>query len=424
MLLTSAWALARRTVDHIYISAIDFTDSHSVTDRAQFYKNHDGTPLTAGGGDYPSVEVTNTLGSITTVPYVVYVRDAASGGVLVDITFYNPLLATVTGTWQCLDAEFDRTSCSPTQYDVLGASIDDDSLSIPSHGSVSKTLHLSGLPNVVCDGTFYIDLEADVVKSGSFTHIIAYGGYAGTLFEADASPTGQMATPWAEVLNDSCRFADGCHTTTEDCLDHCTKGLFHSGLFTYNSGGPFHIFYDNTDTANYGKFKLWDMMDFFARHGTYEQADWRDTSSYLLLLTSSLGHDGSLIQGYVTYDSADGMKTNDIEAIGTSTYAPTDWHFHQFFEYDGKVWDACAAQKYALSGRPNLYEEVPVHWDLTDYFQKPDASDFVGLVRGYWDQSVTPNIAIVPGDVSDISHFVLAAVGGPHDNVTLPRGVK
>lgn len=97
----------------LQITIVDFVYSYPVTDGNQFYRNLDGTPQSpaTGNGLYPSHEF-DIQQPIQTVPYVVQRHGIP---MLVEVTFHNTINAAIYGTWSCDSADFNRTSCTPSQ---------------------------------------------------------------------------------------------------------------------------------------------------------------------------------------------------------------------------------------------------------------------------------------------------------------------
>ncbi len=392
-------------VPRLAIRKVDLCDSAPVTDADQFYRLENGQSKPEGDGKYPAVEL--DLGrpvspkDMRVVPLASYPRGDYYA---VDVTWYNPLSYEVSGYWECTGVTFNRTSCTPSvPYEIGHVIYPSDAITIPGTGTATVQVMIGPLPDIVCSGQIDLSFEAYCTPIGGD------GSYSTPLYLTDESPAGFMTTAWHEVLADSCLWADG-KTGKADGLKFCTTGLFNAGKFAYNGGGCFHIELDEND-PKFGYFNLKDI-------GIDNRADCRDTSSYLLLATSSLGHTGGLVQGYVPEGSS-GLRaiwTNPIRAIGSSgSYSPIGWNYHQVFVESGQVYDACAALERDPSGA--LFQNVPTgQWSLSAWWQTQVQSSYYGLVNGYYD----PHPAAVVDRLFDTA---LAWV--PRSNtVSVLQGVK
>ncbi len=361
-------------VPFLTIRKFDFLQSKPVTDADQFYREENGQPKPAGNGKYPGPEYNwyapTSPKNMRDVPYIVDKRGSTQ---LIEITWYNPLGYAVSGTWDCDGAIFERTSKTPSQTYYFTWVIGDHTLNLPAGGTATVFMFVTGLPDVVCKGTISIGVNAFCPP------ISGYEGHINTLYLTDEAPAGHQSTPWAEVLDNSCVWADG-EVGKVPCLTKCTKGLFNSGLFSYDLIDCHHIGKDE-DSSDYGKFAL---KEWATGQGS-NLADCRDTSSFLLLSTSAIGHSGNLVTAYVPGDPVvRKFHTNPVRAIGTPSYSAIDWNYHQFFEESSSVYDACAAQYYHFSG--GLYQDVPVGWPTATYWQTYTPTGYFGLANGYWDQ--------------------------------------
>jgi hypothetical protein len=231
---------------------IDFTESYAVTDRNQFYQTIDGQPLPVGNGKYPPHEY-DASQAIQLVPYVVQ-RHGVS--MTVQVTFKNTISFDIHGTWSCVSPQFTRTSCSPSQTYNLTINQPDNTISIPGSGTTTVQLSLGGFPDCVCCGAVSVPFSIDAGQTG--TGMGGTGTYTGTLYLTDTTPAGWMATPWAEVLGLACKWADG-KSGKPDCLQYCTKGLYHSSMFVYHNDTLNQINSEviaNATQPDYGKFEL------------------------------------------------------------------------------------------------------------------------------------------------------------------------
>ncbi|HTQ09659.1 MAG TPA: hypothetical protein VMI31_06270 [Fimbriimonadaceae bacterium] len=377
---------------------------------SQFYKNPDGSSLPTGNGLYPSVEFDpHNPNHNVACPYVVYAHGSAARTITIEL--YNPVSRAISGMFTASQVTFTRTTHSPNVVYTLTPTPASQAISIPSLGRTTVSVDVSGLPDFVCAGSFSLSWEANCEPDDSG------GGTIGeTLYLVDATPAGWMSTPWAEVLNLACAWADG-KSGKLDCLQYCTKGLYHSAMFYYHNDTLNQIDDstngDGTPKDSYGKFKLSSMFA-NASPPAYGWADCRDTSAFLLLCTSALGYDGTLTQVYVPGTDSNGnpteqiFETNSLLPIGrTGSYFQSDWGFHQFFEASGSsVYDACAAQAVDLSGA--AYNEVPFAWARAGFWQTAIGSGYAGLASGL--EPSPPNLATPT--------FGSSLVRGPLDAIT------
>lgn len=275
----------------------------------------------------------------------------------------------ITGSWLCDYATVTRTSCTPSVEYALDPDPQDTTITIPATGWVTKQIVFYDLPDFVCSGSLEISISTYCQKVGGGPLSEGHGGYFGTLFLVDETPTGWMSTPWVEVLQRSCTWADGKYGRP-DVLKFCTKGLYGSGMFTYDRFGAHHVII-NPASTNKGKF-------FLSTIGADPLADCRDVSSYLELCTSALGQDLTLSQVYTA--GVPSFRSNLEKPIGSSSYGTIPWWFHQVALDGNGVYDACAAQWFDLDAQP--YYDVPVNWPKNDYWQKHWDDKWVGLVNG------------------------------------------
>ncbi|HVT11857.1 MAG TPA: hypothetical protein VHE55_06295 [Fimbriimonadaceae bacterium] len=435
--LSLALSMASMRTSMLAVRKIDFVSSSPVTDRGQFYKDQSGNTQPAGNGLYPATEI-DTQAPISYVPYLIYPRTHTS--IAVQVTFYNPLSVQVSGTWWCDNADFIRETTFPFEeldFDVTQAT---HTITIPGQGTTTISLVLNGSPDCVCGGVMEFGISASCQDQSGSISIGGTGTYTGTMYWTDANPAGLMTTPWAEILNLSCSWADGC-TSKEECLHYCTTGLYHSGMFSYNAtvgnegAPPWHI-----DTTVVGQ-------DFGPTAGKYQlsrtfnqpdpKADCEDVSGFLSLCTAALGYPGTLTQVWLPdFDAPsdrDGIETTPLQPIGLSGFAAfsgeTSWGFHQFLEDSSKVYDACAAQVKDLNGAN--YGEAPWGWPRSGYWQTspPDTSDFLGLANGYrsWVQDSNGQGHYVDNvPASRTPTFVPAQLRGPArtEGIYLLRGIE
>lgn len=400
-----ATEIASSVVPQLAVRKVDLVNTTPVTDADQFYRLEDGQPKPTGDGKYPAVELDLNRPvspkDMRKVPLACWERGDYR---FVDVTWYNPLSYEVSGYWDCTAATFVRSSCSPpVTYSLSHLISPSNSITIPATGTTTVQVMIGPLPDITCIGQLDLAFEAWCTPIGG------YNEYSTTLYLTDSTPAGFMTTAWSEVLADSCKWADG-KTGKSDCLKFCTAGLFNSGKFVYNGNGCYHIVTDDYD-PKFGYFKLKEI-------GQTSNADCRDTSSYLLLATSSLGHSGSLIQAYVPGNPSGvrAISTNPIRAIGASSYSPTGWNFHQVFTDAGNVYDACAALQYEPYG--SLFQDVPTgQWSLATWWQNQVGGSYFGLTNGYY----VPHPAAVTDRLFDPA---LAKMPTLTPNITILQGVK
>jgi hypothetical protein len=354
------------------VSKIDYTGNVAATDSAWFYHDIDGNLIAEGGGSFPAVEHDHTRLPHVDVDRIVTLRTATS--VQVSFTVYNPNSRSVTAHFKFENALFRRTTS--TQADVsLGGSLDEDNITVPGTGSFTRTITLTGFPTVVCAGDIYAELTVTSPDCGG---ILPDTGPLQHIYRVNSQPEPPMETPWTEVLDYSCDFADG-KSDSADCTKWCAKGLFNAGLFLYDASTSRWI---EMSGAESGKFKL---LAFAGTTTWPAAADCRDVSAFLQLCATSLGCDCTLRQVW-TGQASNGVivpfRTNPIKGIGLGSYTNTVWNFHQVLLLDDNVYDACSAQQ-KLWSDASAYNDVPTGWPQGGYWQSANGNTFVGLVDGY-----------------------------------------
>ena len=390
-MLLAFFTLQARTFHTVGISLYsEEWDGLSATDSTWFYLDRNGNPLPAGGGSYPSPQYLASRTNNTA--NAVFAR--GMGSITFTYTFYNNSNFPGTIQWSLSGGTFLQTSSSATPAATLTGDYPLTTLAVPPHGTASFSFTLSGLPDIVCYGDVYANL---LITGANFASDNGSSGgnsgqsFACHLYETDSTPSGWMATPWADVLNFSCKFADS-QTGQSMVGQKCTESLWGCGLFTYDGGGSQWID-DGEDDENddyVGEYMLSDLVDAFSSQKSAQRADCRDVSSFLQLCFMSQGFSGSLKQLWTGEKAGDGLLnfyTNPICPVGTVGYASTSWQFHQVVEVNGSVYDACAAQQYNLLGA--LFGDTPYGWFEAGYWQTRSGTTSLGLVLGWLDVPAT-----------------------------------
>jgi len=134
---------------------------------------------------------------------------------------------------------------------------------------------------------------------------------------------GSQKNAWTAVLDYSCYWATNA-TDAGNAVGKITTGAY-SGFGKSYDGGQTHTSGNTCQLSTMLK---------------ESKVDCRDMSATVQLFTEILGVVG------VQVLRVDGIFiTKPILAIGTTTWDPTTWNFHQFGWYNGSVYDACLELK-------------------------------------------------------------------------------
>lgn len=360
-------------------------DSLSATDMTWFYLDQNGNSLPAGGGSYPtpqylSIRTNNTVNAVLL---------QSTTSITFTYTVYNKLSTAGSVQWSVTGGSFSQTSSStsPAPTTTLTGNYPLTTLAVPATGTASFSFTLSGLPSYVCYGDVYAGLQltgANFASDGSGGQTNSNGqSFACHLYKVMSSPTSFMSSPWADVLNFSCKFADS-QTSQSLVAQKCTEGLWGSGLFLYNGQATNFVDLGLTSQAKVGKYELKKLFSQYASANQAQPADCRDISSFLQLCLLSHGISCTLNQlwdGQVSNGSEVSFYTNPIRACGQGSYNNTGWFFHQVVEIAGSVYDACAKQHVDLSEK--TFNDTPNGWSESGYWQTAVGDGtYVGLVNG------------------------------------------
>lgn len=365
----------------------DYTGNVTATDRNWFYKNPDGTTKPAGGGVYPSVEISDDGDPSNDIQKVVYVR---GNSVVVDIKFkdYFNTPGTINGSLTVSDAKFVVDGVEHS-ISVSGPG----SVSIPGNGgSQTVTLTFAGLPNYVAKGQLKFKGEI-VLTSAVGIYPVGYRAWGDsgvhqtleTVYITDQSPTGHQSVPWTDLLDFACGWAKGESGNTA-VASSLTYGLYWSSLFAYNLGSP-GILPQYWDYQYDGKFKLKKVISDWLTPGA-SGANCVDVSFALQLLCQSVGVAASSKQLFVYDMSSDSIVpflTNPLCPIGSdatdsNNYWQIAFTMHQQVRLGNHVYDAAIGLHYDLSG--SVYKEPVFNWWEASYWQTFGVfpHDVLGLV--------------------------------------------
>lgn len=242
------------------------------------------------------------------------------------------------------------------------------SINFSAQQEKSATISIS-IPEHVYGG--WIQVRAKLVSSGG--SVLWGDQYTwmdwGKFYAVLQTPIDKQTQPWMDLLDFSCRWADG-ETDEQSCAQELTKGLFWDSDWTYNGYSCWH----------------WEGTNYNLTEAVQERwayMDCRDIAGFLYLALQSQGISSSfyyLKRG----DASTDFITNlicplGLDATDDTEYDETQWTFHVVVNHGG-VHDASASQMRNLAG--SGYRNPPFDWILEQYWQTEYGDpEFFGLVN-------------------------------------------
>lgn len=193
-----------------------------------------------------------------------------------------------------------------------------------------------------------------------------------TFYTLLSTPQAPMSTPWVDVLDKACVWANGQNTDSNVLTYLCNNLYTNSGL-NYD-GGQSHYDYISYPIQKF-QFSLTDFLD------EWNKADCQDMSMFLSILSSSLGaslNQTRRIQGV--------FSTKNIDPVGiTYSWGGVSWNFHHV-GWLNNVYDPCL--------RLNQYSPyIPINKNIDSPYKanlynsgmwSPQTSFTLGQTDPYW----------------------------------------
>jgi hypothetical protein len=336
--------------------------------------NHPATNMATFPSDFDVVEWDTSTGD--SAPAIVATRAAP---LTLIIRLHNPNgVPTIDADFAIWNVRYiDDTGTY--NLSVEGNSSYSEPVSIGANGTWTvATLDITGLPNHVSKGQISYDFSVD--GSGP----TGGGGRNWPTYLVDSTPLGVQDSPWLEVLDDGCAWAEGL-AGADNCRAACTTAMFDQEPFYFTEGTPQYF----VTTGSTRHYELTEFLDDRLDPGQ-EIGESKDISGYLHIVFCALG-DPSYLEEQKKSGGGD-FRTNSICTMGEgrsnpANYASITIDYHQVVMLDGGstdyVYDATAAQLYTLVG--TQYRNTPNKWEVNGYWQTSSGIDpplFYGLVAG------------------------------------------